>query len=183
MVSNIKRNVIRLIYSYVLRDNVRCAKLLGVRMGERCRVLDEAGAVFGTEPWLIKIGDHVEITHGVKFLSHEGGLWCARELDPEMKDADLLKPTLVGNNVMIGMDSLIMPGITIGDNVIIGAHSVVTRDIPDDTIVAGVPARSISTVSTFVNKAKNSPHLVPIKSLKQTQKLEYMRKYRPEWFE
>lgn len=177
-----RRSLIRIFYSLILRDNVTCGRKLGVQIGERCRILDEAGAVFGTEPWLIKIGDHVEITIGVRFLSHEGALWCVREMVPELENADLFLPTKVGNNVMIGMNSLIMPGITIGDNVIVGAHSVVTRSIPDNTIVAGVPAKKYSSVDEFVKKMTKSSFVVKTKNMDQNKKLEYVRSIHPDWF-
>jgi acetyltransferase-like isoleucine patch superfamily enzyme len=53
---------------------------------------------------------------------------------------------VIGNNVFIGRGASIQPGVTVGDNAIIGAGSVVTRDVIADTIVAGVPARQISTL-------------------------------------
>ena len=182
MFSNFRRNLIRIWYSRILRNNVKCARKLGVRIGDRCRVLDEAGSVFGTEPWLIQIGDHVEITNGVRFLSHEGALWCLRELDSELKNADLFRPTVVGNNVMIGMRSLIMPGVHIGNNVIIGAQAVVTKDIPDNTIVAGVPAKPISTLEEFKEKMKNTKQIICIKNLSQSKKYKAIKKIHPEWF-
>lgn len=57
------------------------------------------------------------------------------------KDAIISKKIIIGRNVWIGSHSVIMPGITVGDNVIIGAGSVVTKDIPNNYIVAGVPAK------------------------------------------
>lgn len=53
------------------------------------------------------------------------------------------KPVFIGNNVWIGMNSIIMRGVTIGDNTIIGAGSIVTKDIPSNTIAAGSPCRVI----------------------------------------
>ena len=178
----IKRMLIRIVYSYILRNNIRCAKLLGVHVGERDHILDDPGAVFGSEPWLVRIGDHVEITNGVRFITHEGALWCLRELYTEMRDYDLFRPITVGNNVMIGNQSIIMPGVTIGSNVIIGANSVVTRNIPDNTVVAGSPARQISTMEDFLNKVKNSPDLFESKHMSQAQKLSLLKQKRPEWF-
>ena len=178
----IKRNIIRIVYSILLKDNVTCARKLGVRIGERCKILDEPGAVFGSEPWLVTIGNHVEITNGVRFLTHEGALWCLRDIVSGFKYADLFLPVVVGNNVMIGMNSLIMPGITIGDNVIIGAHAVVTSDIPSNTVFAGVPARQISTVEKFAEKMTGNHEILHIKNLGQAQKLDKLKEVHPEWF-
>lgn len=52
-------------------------------------------------------------------------------------------PVIVGNNVWIGGGAILMPGVTIGDNVVIGAGSVVTRDIPSDSVACGAPCRVI----------------------------------------
>lgn len=179
----IKRNIIRIIYSYLFKDNVKCAKKLGVKIGDNCRILDESGAVFGTEPWLVTVGNHVEITHGVKILTHKGDLWVLRELSREYEKKDLFSPVIIGNNVMIGMNSVIMPGITIGSNVIIGVHSVVTKDIPDNTIVAGVPAKKISTIKDYMNKLNNNDYLVNTKDMNQKQKYKYLKENFPKWFE
>ena len=55
----------------------------------------------------------------------------------------IFKPTKIGNDVYIGHDAFIMPGVNIGDGAIVGARSVVTKDVPSYTIVAGVPAKTI----------------------------------------
>ena len=58
----------------------------------------------------------------------------------------------VGNNVYIGNDALIMPGVTIGNNVVIGAGTVVTKSVPDNSVVAGNPGRIIGNISSFKEK-------------------------------
>ncbi len=62
---------------------------------------------------------------------------------------------IIKDNVFIGLNSIILPGVTIGTNVVIGAGSIVTRSIPDNTIVAGNPARKICTINEFEIKRKN----------------------------
>lgn len=146
MIKKVMRKLVKVYYMYIRHDAAAYARHLGVRMGEGCQVLTDPQIAFGTEPWLIKLGNHVDVTLGVQFLNHEGGIWCARGIDPEYNKLDCFAPTVVGNNVMIGVHSLIMPGVHIGNNVIIAGHCVVTKDIPDGAVVAGVPAKQISTV-------------------------------------
>jgi len=55
-------------------------------------------------------------------------------------------PVKIGNNVLIGTKAIVMPGVTIGNNVVIGANSVVTKDVPSNTIAAGVPAKVIKKI-------------------------------------
>jgi acetyltransferase-like isoleucine patch superfamily enzyme len=59
----------------------------------------------------------------------------------------------VGNNVFIGVHTIILPGVSIGDNVVIGAGSVVNKDIPDNVVAAGVPAKIIKNIEEYKNSS------------------------------
>lgn len=168
-------------YVYIRHDTVKYAKKLGVRMGKECQILTDPRNAFGTEPWLITLGDHVDVTAGVSFLTHEGGIWVARGLNEKLKDYDYFMPIKVGNNVMIGIDSVIMPGVTIGDNVVIAAKSVVTKDIPSNSIVGGMPAKRIADLDGLMEKLEKG--CVPTKKMTAAEKYEYLKKEKPEWFE
>lgn len=67
----------------------------------------------------------------------------------------------IGNNVFIGAESVVLPGVNIGSNVVIGANSTVTHDIPDNSVAVGSPARVISTLDEYLDKErermKNAP--------------------------
>ena len=80
--------------------------------------------VWGTEPWIITLGENVHLTEGVRFLTHDGGTLLFRDRAP---DLEITKPITIGNNVYIGNNVLLMPGINIGNNVIVGAGAVVTK--------------------------------------------------------
>ena len=178
---SIIRKIEKFIWLYIKKDRVGYARKIGVHVGDNCQILADPGIAFGTEPWLISLGDHVDVTAGVEFLNHEGGIWCARGIDPFYNTQDLFAPISVGNNVMIGVNSLIMPGVHIGNNVIIGGHSVVTKDIPDGTIVAGIPAKPISTIDAFMERLKNRV-TIPTKHLSSDDKRKYLLKHMPEIF-
>ncbi|MDR6199292.1 acetyltransferase-like isoleucine patch superfamily enzyme [Microbacterium sp. SORGH_AS428] len=100
---------------------------------------------FSTEPYLVTIGDHVSATR-THFETHDGAVWILRDDDPSI---DIIKPITVGSNVYLGYGTIILPGVTIGDNVIVGAGSVVTKDIPENSVAAGVPARVIKTIDEY----------------------------------
>lgn len=127
-------------------DPIKFARSRGVRVGDRCRFLGTSSRTFGSEPYLITIGDHVTITAEVRFITHDGGVWVFRD---EFPDIDVLAPITVGNNVFIGLYAVIMPGVTIGDNSVIAAGSVVTKDVPANVVVAGVPARVIRGLAEY----------------------------------
>ena len=61
---------------------------------------------------------------------------------------------VIGNNVYIGQKAMILRGVTIGDNVIIGAGAIVTKDIPSDSVVAGIPARVVCTLDEYYQTRK-----------------------------
>jgi len=84
----------------------------------------------------IKIGNNLRMGPGVGLISANH--------DEEDYDMHLqIDPIIIGDNVWIGMNAVILPGITIGSNVMIGANSVVTRDIPSNVLAAGNPCKVI----------------------------------------
>ncbi|CDC59392.1 putative uncharacterized protein [Phocaeicola coprophilus CAG:333] len=89
----------------------------------------------------ITLGDNCLVGHNVVFATLNHGF------APEERQSMLPAPIVVGRNVWIGSNSTILQGVTIGDNSIIAAGSVVTKDVPANTIVAGVPARFIRSIS------------------------------------
>lgn len=145
---------------------------LGVEIGEGCSLVGEVK--FGSEPYLISIGNNVRITDGVRFITHDGGIHVIRNAY-NLPNIDKFGKIKVGNNVFIGTQSIIMPNVTIGDNVIIGAGSIVTKNIENNCVVAGIPAKKISTIEDYYNKNKNS--FVETKQLDSKRKKEYIIKY------
>lgn len=127
---------------------------------------------WGSEPWLISLGNNVYITAGVKFITHDGGTLLFRDRVP---DLEITKPIVVGDNVYIGNDVIILPGVSIGSNVIIGAGAVVSRDIPDNSVAVGAPARVIKTAEEYFEKIqKESLHLGHLKGeVKDRALMEY----------
>lgn len=112
---------------------------------------------WGTEPWIITLGNNVHITDGVKFITHDGGTLLFRDKVP---DLEITKPITLGDNVYIGNNVIILPGVNIGSNVVIGAGAVVSKDIPDNSLAVGVPAKVIKTADEYFEKLKKeSLHL------------------------
>jgi len=125
------------------------AKLIGVKINGNIKIYGSALEMFSTEPFCITLGDNVHITNGVKFLTHDGGTLLFRDKFPTL---DITKKIEVGNNVYIGINSIIMPGVTINDNTIIGAGSVVTKSFPSGSVVAGTPAKYIKSFDEYLEK-------------------------------
>lgn len=127
-------------------DPVAWSRRLGVHVGQNCRLLGVSRATFGSEPYLIRLGDHVTVTEGVRFVTHDGGVWVFRQQEP---DLDIVAPIVVGDNVFLGLRATILPGVTIGSNCVVAAGAVVTRDITANSVVAGVPARFLRSLDDY----------------------------------
>ena len=130
---------------------------VGLNHGEDIHIYGKPQKMFGTEPWCITLGNHVHITDGVRFVTHDGGTLLFRHLVP---DLEITKPITVGDYVYIGTQSIIMPGVNIGSNCIIAAGAVVTKDVPNNSVVGGVPAKFIKTTDEYFKKIQHeSLHL------------------------
>ncbi|MHB1137095.1 MAG: acyltransferase [Coriobacteriia bacterium] len=128
---------------------VAYARRKGVNMGSGVRFYGLPN--IGTEPWLITMGNNVHITRGVEFITHDGAVLILRQ---EVPDLEITKPITIGNDVYIGLNSILLPGSTIGDRCIVAAGSVVSGKVPSGSVVGGVPARFIKTVDEYLEKAR-----------------------------
>lgn len=98
--------------------------------------------------WLIEIGDDVTLANKVQILAHDDSIRV-------YTGYGRIGRVIIGNRVFVGANSTILMNTKIGNDVIIAAGSVVTKDIPDNSIVAGVPARIIGTTSEFIEREKS----------------------------
>ncbi len=112
--------------------NLRIGKHVFINSG--CRFQDQGG---------ITLGDGALIGHNVVMttLNHSE--------QPEERANLHPAPIHIGRNVWIGASATILPGVTIGDGAIVGAGAVVTRDVTENMIVAGVPAKILRSINTF----------------------------------
>ena len=122
-------------------------------IGENCTIMDRTIPLYAN---LIKLGNNVKIASNVRFVTHDI-TFRMLNLHPGFSEkGDLFSEKLgcieVGDNVFIGTGSTILYNVRIGSNVIIGSCSLVNKDIPDNCVAAGIPARVIGTFDEFVQK-------------------------------
>lgn len=115
----------------------------GAQVGENCNI--EVSSL-GPEPYLVSIGNHVFISAGVVFHTHDGGVWILREEIPDIRVHGCI---VIEDNCIIGSNAMLLPNIKIGRNSIVGAGSVVISDVPPNSIVLGVPARAIGSIDKY----------------------------------
>lgn len=140
----IKRIIRRLIYrlraDYCTEDLID----MGMKVGKNfCRM--HSTILDPSHCWLIQIGDNVTLAPRVHVLAHDASLinhlGYAR-----------IGNVVIGDNVFVGADSVILPNVTIGNNSIIGANSTVSRDIPANVVAAGSPAKVICTLEEYLDQ-------------------------------
>lgn len=103
-------------------------------------------------PKLIKVGNNVRIASGVSFITHDVTHSMLNEIPGRGKYQEKVGCIEIGDNVFIGAGATILYDVQIGSNVIIGAGSIVNHDVPSNSVVAGIPARVISTFEEYLGK-------------------------------
>ena len=98
-------------------------------------------------PKFVEIGDGFVSAPGAIVLSHDASPF----IHINMYRVEF---TRIGNNVFLGANSVVLPGVNIGDNVIVGAGAVVTKDIANDMVVAGNPAKVMCHINEYFEKCK-----------------------------
>lgn len=122
-----------------------------------------------TEPILVSMGNNVWVASGVRLITHDMSGDMLKNHPKYRNDFQkIYSPYFmgkieIGNNVMIGADATIMYNVQVGDDCIIAAGSVVTKDIPAGSVVAGVPAKVIGTLEDFAQKRKEMLQTMPKK--------------------
>lgn len=142
-------------FIYRLRGEVTTEKLIkrGMKVGSNFHrlkgvILDDSHC------WLIEIGDNVTMAPRVHILCHDASTKL-------FTGYTKIGRVSIGNNVFIGAESVILPNVKIGNNVVIGANSTVTHDIPDNTVVAGSPAKVICSLDEYIEKEKKQIAIAP----------------------
>lgn len=121
---------------------------LGMKVGENCHGLS-GSTIDVAHCWLIEIGNNVTFAPQAYLLAHDAS--TKRYLN-YTKIAKLK----IEDNAFIGARALIMPGVTIGKNAIVAAGSLVTKSVPENTIVGGNPARVLAKTDEYINRHKQN---------------------------
>ena len=133
---------------YKLRGEHSTEQLIemGMKVGENFN--PQHGVILDpSHCWLIEIGNNVTLAPRVHVLCHDAST-------KNFLGYTQIGRVTIGDNVFIGAESVILPGVKIGSNVIIGANSTVTKDIPDNSVAAGSPAKVICSLGEFLEKRK-----------------------------
>lgn len=133
------------LYGCEIGDDVKIGAFVeiqkGAKVGDRCKISSHTFICEG-----VTLGDEVFVGHHVVFTNDRYPR-ATTEDGRVQTDADWkCIPTIVGRRASIGSGAVLLCGITVGENAVIGAGSVVTRNVPPDSVVAGNPARVIKSL-------------------------------------
>ncbi len=119
----------------------------GAQIGEDCYI---SISDLGSEPYLVKLGNHVSLAIGVRLVTHD----LCRIYRDRIPDLQSFGKIVIEDNCQIAAGAIILPNVTIGRNSMIAAGSVVAHDIPPDSIAAGVPAKVIGNIEQYFEKTR-----------------------------
>lgn len=131
-----------------LRGEINLQKLVnrGLVVGRNFKMMGQC-IIDPSHCWHIRIGDNVTFAPKVHVLAHDTS---TKYFTGYTKVSNVT----IGNNVFIGAGSILLPGVTIGDNVIVGAGSIVTKNVDSNCVIAGNPAKIISSLDDYIKKIK-----------------------------
>ena len=158
----------RAVYFKLISAN-KVASILGVQFGSNCLFRTKK---FGSEPYLIKVGNNFKTAGNVQFVTHDGAVHVVRNLYDEYHSMDLIAPITAGDNIFIGYGAVVLPGTVIGDNVIVGAGSIVKGQLKSNSVYAGVPVKYICSIEDYIDRNKSS--FMETKGLGREKKKEYI---------
>lgn len=125
----------------------------GITIGENCVIrYPKTCRIDTTRPSLITIGNNVDMNRNFQILTHDYSSHVFKNYYGEFLNSS--GEVIIGNNIYFGTDVIILKGVTIGDNCIIAAGSLVTKNIPNNSVAAGVPCKVISSLDDYFIKRK-----------------------------
>ena len=126
--------------------------------------------------WLISIGDDVTLSNKVQILAHDDSIRV-------YTGYGRIGRVSIGNRVFVGANTTILMNTHIGDDVVIAAGSIITKDIPSNSVVAGVPARIIGKTTDYVEREKSRMNSLPTFDIKYAYGHENNEKQKEEMVE
>lgn len=148
-------------------ENVYSTKINKIKLKRRIKTgliadkdfqMERRVAINPSFPWLVTIGNNVTLAPECMLLCHDGS---SKKLIGYSKIGEIT----IGNNVFIGAKAIILPNTTIGNNVIVGDGSIITKSIPENCVVAGIPVKVVCSTEEYKNRVCNEMGNKPIYSM------------------
>lgn len=126
----------------------------GIKIGVGCIIrYPHTARIDISRPALVTIGDNVDMNKNFQILTHDWSSHVFRGLYGDFINSS--GAVTIGSNIYFGTDVIVLKGVTIGDNCIIGAGSIVTRDIPSNSVATGAPCKVVCSIDEYYSRRKN----------------------------
>ena len=149
------KKILRVLHRFRLlspRLYKRMLQMHGISIGPST-IIDPDSTIDITRPSLVSIGDKCYFNKGLVLLTHDFVSGVIRNVYADYFNSS--GKVTVGNNVRTGYNVTILKGVTIGDNCFIAANSLVTKDMPSNSIIGGVPARVLCSLDEYYHRRKD----------------------------
>lgn len=140
-------NIISVIKDYRRRKYMEGLIQRGLKIGKNSGIL-EGAFLDPSHCFLISIGDNCTLAPNVKLIAHDASLFKAIGITR-------IGRIKIGSNCFLGDSVIVLPGVSIGPRAIVGAGSVVTKDIPENSVAAGNPARVLCSLDALIAKHRD----------------------------
>ena len=155
ILKKIYRKVQKMYYTSSSGRYIKFLRKKGCVIGENCIFRNAKTARIDiTRPSLIEIGNNVDMNHNFQIMTHDWAAGVFRNVFHNILPSS--GKVKIGNNIYFGTDVIILKGVTIGDNCVIAAGSIITKDIPSNSVVAGAPAKVICSLEDYYKKREQA---------------------------
>lgn len=166
---------------WIRRWRLYQVKRAGLQIADDCQLSGGRGwPQFGSEPYLISIGHKVGLAPYVVFITHDGGTRVFRS-NAGYEDVIKYGRITIHDNSVVGYGAILMPGIEIGPNSVVAAGAVVTKSVPPNTVVAGVPARVFMSTEDYARQSLASSPQFDKAAYRRNKKDELLRIFPRPW--
>ncbi|MFN8619372.1 MAG: acyltransferase [Chloroflexota bacterium] len=163
---------------WVLKARLARVRRAGLQIADDCRL--SGWPIWGSEPYLISIAEHVAMADGVTFITHDGGTWVFRR-EPRYRDVIKYGRITIHENCVIGAGVMLLPGIEIGPNSVVAAGSVVTRSVPPNSVAGGSPARVFTTLEQYAEASLAAQRDYDVAAYRRDKRKELLRVFPRPW--
>lgn len=176
-ISRIINKIFTLLQDFQSRAYLNTSIKNGLKLGKE--VIIRPGVAFGSEPFLVEIGNGTRVASGTTFVTHSGATANIRKIDGygEVRNFGRIK---VGQNCAIGSGCVILQNVEMGDNCVLGANSVLSDSMPSNTVFAGNPAKYVCEIEDYADVLKKTTVNYPIEIEQNRAELnEWLKKNLP----